>query len=60
MHQNYDALRLFKALLLFIFANFPGPRFISCPTSTPDSRVKEMAEGGRPKNLKGQVKMWWA
>ena len=27
------------ALCLFFLPNFPGPMFISCPTSIPDSRV---------------------
>ena len=26
-------------LSLFVFANFPGPTFIPCPPSIPDSRV---------------------
>ena len=60
INLNSDALHLFKALPLFFLANFPCPTFIPCPTSTPDSRVKGMAEGGRPENLKGRVKMWWA
>ena len=30
---------VFKALRLFFLANFPGPTFIPCPTSIPDSRV---------------------
>ena len=33
------ALRLFKALRLFFFTNYPGPTVIPCPTSIPDSRV---------------------
>ena len=40
---NNDAQCSFKAL--FFWANFPGPMFIPCPTSIPDSRVKGMAEG---------------
>ena len=39
MNQNYDALHLFKALRLFFLPNFPGPTFIPCPRSIPDSRV---------------------
>ena len=39
MNENYDALRLFKALRLFFLPNFPGPTFIPCPTSITDSRV---------------------
>ena len=30
---------LFKALHLFSFPTFPGPMFIFCPTSIPESRV---------------------
>ena len=33
------ALRLFKALCLLSLSNFPGPMFIPCPMSIPDSRV---------------------
>jgi hypothetical protein len=39
MNQDYDALRLFKALRLLFLSNFPGSTFIPCPTSIPDSRV---------------------
>ena len=35
------ALCLFKALHLFFLTTFPGPTFISCSTSIPDSRVDE-------------------
>ena len=34
------ALRLFKALRVLFLPNFPGPMFIPCPTSIPDSRVQ--------------------
>merc|ERR1712051_426774 len=30
---------VFNALRLFFLPNFPGPTFIPCPTSIPDSRV---------------------
>ena len=36
-----DALRLFKALRLFFLSNFPGPTFIPCPTSIPETRVNK-------------------
>ena len=37
--QIFQALCLFQALRLFFFTNFPGPTFIPCPKSIPDSRV---------------------
>ena len=40
------ALCLFKALRLFFLIKFPGPTFIPCPMSVPDSRVR----GGLPVN----------
>ena len=36
---NVPFLRLFKALGLSFLPNFPGPTFISCPTSIPESRL---------------------
>ena len=39
LHRTY----VFNALRLFFFTNFPGPMFISCPTSIPDSRVNSKA-----------------
>ena len=36
-----NALRLFKALRLFFLTNFSGPTVIPCPTSIPDSRVRQ-------------------
>ena len=37
--QMFHVLRLFKALGLSFLPNFPGPTFISCPTSIPESRL---------------------
>ena len=36
MNKKSDALRLYKALRLFVLPNFPSPTFIPCPTSIPD------------------------
>ena len=33
---------VFNALHLFFLPNFPGPTFIPCPTSIPDSRVRDI------------------
>ena len=37
--QIFYALCIFKALRLFLLANFPDPMFISCPTFILESRV---------------------
>ena len=37
--QIFHALRLLKAIRLLFLSNFPGPTFILCPGSIPDSRV---------------------
>ena len=31
--------QIFHVICLFFLANFPGPTFIPCPTSNPDSRI---------------------
>ena len=41
MKKNSDALRLAKALRLCVLPDSPGPTFIPCPTSIPDSKVCE-------------------
>ena len=38
-NSTKDDPAICKALYLFFFPDFPGPTFISCPTSIPESRV---------------------
>ena len=42
----FHVLHLFKALRLFFWPNFPGPTFISCSTSIPESRVFKVSAQG--------------